>query len=62
MREYTEKRIEVGYDRNAKKVFDEIEYVTSQHIRTGWTIESTVLDETLEFIDLIFVRDINLES
>ncbi len=62
MREYREKRIEVGYNRSSKKIFDEIEYVTAQFIRAGWSVDTTVLDETLEFIDVIFVREINLEA
>ncbi len=62
MREYREKRIEVGYDRSSKKIFDEIEYVTAQFIRAGWAVDTTILDETLEFVDLIFVREIDLDT
>ncbi len=62
MREYLEKRVFVGYERSSKKVFDEIDSVTAQSIREGWSVETTSLDETVEFIDIIFVREIDLEE
>lgn len=62
VREYFEKRISVGYDRPAKLVFDDIESYLSQQIRAGWQVEETLIDETLEYIDLIFYRDIDLEG
>ncbi len=58
MRQFCEKRIEVGFDRNAKKIFDEIESVSASLIREGWCIEDSTIDETMEFIDIFFFRDI----
>ena len=58
VREFCEKRIEVGFERNAKNIFDEIESVTASLIRDGWTIEESTIDETMGFIDIIFFRDI----
>lgn len=62
MREYHEKRIEVGYDRNPKKIFDELDSFIAQLIRAGWKIEDTTLDESLGFIDIIYYREITIEE
>ncbi len=62
MRQYHELRVEVGYDRDAKLVFDEIDLEIARLFRQGWIIEETVLDETLEFIDIICYKDIDSEG
>lgn len=62
MREYREQRIIVGYERSSKKIFDEIETITAHYLRDGWSIDSTTIDDTLEYIDLIFFREIDLEQ
>ena len=58
MREYCERQIEVGFDRDSKKIFDEIEVESARLLRDGWVIENCVADDTLGYINLIFYREV----
>lgn len=62
MRQYQELRIEVGYDREAKQIFDEIDIEMARLFREGWTVEDSILDATLEYIDIIYYKDIDSEG
>lgn len=62
MREYREYRILIGFNRSAKDIFDEIESVSARFFREGWSLESTVLEELLEYVDLLFVRTIFMDD
>jgi predicted aspartyl protease len=59
MKECAERIVKVGFKKNSKKVFDEIEAITAQMIRDGWTLKETIMEETLEKIHLFFERQIN---
>lgn len=60
MKEYHEKRIELGFDRSPKLIFDEIERYTAYMIRSGWSIERGVTEQSLGYIDLIYYRNIDM--
>ncbi len=59
MRQFIEKRVELGFDRPAKQVFDEIESISAQMIREGWNIDDSLIDSTMGYVDLFFYRDLN---
>jgi hypothetical protein len=61
LREYREHRIEVGYEKSSVRIYDELEQVVAKFIRAGWSVETTTIDDTLEFIDIIFYREIVLD-
>jgi len=58
MLEYKEHRVKVGMKREPKDIFDEIEQETANFVRGGWRLEETVMDDFLEHIDLLFVREV----
>jgi hypothetical protein len=58
MKESTEKVVRVGFARNPKKIFDEVEMTTAEMIRQGWTLRDSVLEDGLGKIHLFFERDI----
>jgi len=58
MLEYKEHRIKVGLKREPKDIFDEIEQESARFIRNGWRLKETVTNDFLEYIDLLFVRDV----
>lgn len=62
MREYREKRFPVGFKKSPKIIFDEIELFTARMTRDGWILEESVADDTLEYIDLIFYREIDTDT
>ena len=55
MKEY---RVKVGLSREPKDIFDEIEQATARFIRNGWRLKETITSDFLEYIDLLFVRDV----
>jgi len=59
MKESFEKIIEVGFKKNPKKVFDEIEQVTAEMIRSGWSLRDSVMEDGLGYAHLFFEREIN---
>ena len=62
MKESTEKVVKVGFSRNAKKVFDEVDQTTADMIRRGWTLHDSFMEEGLGKIHLFFERDVGGES
>ena len=58
MLEYKECRIKVGMKREAKDIFDEIECESARFIREGWRLADTVTSDFLDYIDLLFIRDV----
>jgi hypothetical protein len=59
MKESAERIVKVGLHRNPKKVFDEVEAVTAQMKRDGWTLRDNIMEEALGKIHLFFEREIN---
>jgi hypothetical protein len=58
MLEYKEHRIKVGHKRDVKDIFDEVEQESARFVRQGWRLKETITDDFLEYIDLLFVRDV----
>jgi hypothetical protein len=59
MKESAERTVKVGLHRDPKKVFDEVEALTAQMKREGWTLQESVMEEGLGKIHLFFEREIN---
>jgi hypothetical protein len=59
MNECAERVVKVGLYRKPKKVFDEVEEVTAEMARDGWTLRESILEEALGKIHLFFEREIN---
>jgi hypothetical protein len=59
MKECAERVVKVGLRRNPKKVFDEVEELTAQMKREGWSLRDSILEEGLGKIHLFFEREIN---
>lgn len=57
MKECTEKKIKIGFVKDPKKIFDQIEFVTAEMIRDGWYLRDTCLEEDLGHIYLFFERE-----
>ncbi len=58
MKESTERFVKVGFRRNPKKVFDEVEAVTADMRRKGWILTESVMETGLAKIHLFFQREI----
>jgi|WetSurMetagenome_2_1015567.scaffolds.fasta_scaffold77037_4 hypothetical protein len=59
MKEIVERVIRVGLSRNVRKVFDEIESISAEMIRSGWELQESCVEECLGKIHLIFNREID---
>jgi hypothetical protein len=57
MKESAERTVKVGFSRDPKKIFDEVEAVTADMIRQGWAMQDAVVEEGLGNIHLLFERD-----
>jgi len=62
VKESTELFVKVGFNRNPKKVFDEVESLTASMNRDGWRLKESVLEAGLEKIHLFFEREITTIS
>jgi hypothetical protein len=58
MKECTEKIVKIGFSRNPKIVFDEIEIISAQMIRDGWYLRDSCMEDGLGCVHLFFERDI----
>ncbi|MBD3397284.1 MAG: hypothetical protein GF418_16820 [Chitinivibrionales bacterium] len=58
MKESAERIVKVGFARNPKKIFDEVERVTAGMVREGWTLADTCVEEGLGNVHLLFEREI----
>jgi len=58
MLEYKEYRVKIGFKREPKDIFDEIEQTTARFIRNGYFLKETVTNDFLDYVDLLFVRDV----
>jgi len=56
MKECIEYVVKVGFRRNPKKVFDEIEAVSAEKIREGWTLAGTCMEDGMGKVHLMFER------
>jgi hypothetical protein len=58
MKECVERLVKVGFKRDPKKVFDEIESVSAEMIREGWQLYDTCFEDGLGYAHLFFERTI----
>ncbi len=59
MKECTERIIEVGFSRDARVIFDEVEQISADMIRKGWRLSDSFIEDSLGHIHLFFERDID---
>ncbi|MCL2844395.1 MAG: hypothetical protein FWE23_02955 [Chitinivibrionia bacterium] len=60
MLEYKEYRIKIGFKRAPKDIFDEIDLVVARFMRNGYRLKDTIMNDFLEYVDLLFVRDVEV--
>jgi hypothetical protein len=58
MKESAERTVKVGFSRNPKKIFDQVDAVTADMVRQGWAMKNAVLEESLGNIHLFFEREV----
>lgn len=58
MKECVEKVVKVGFEREAKLIFDEVEQVSSSMIRDGWKLVDSFIEDSLANIHLMFEREV----
>lgn len=58
MKESAERTLKVGFRRNPKKVFDDVERIKVAMIRNGWEFKETFLEEGLGKMHLFFEREV----
>jgi hypothetical protein len=61
MLESTEKIVKIGFKRDPKKVFDDMEAVAAEMIRQGWYLKDTLIEDGLACVHLFFEREIDDE-
>ena len=62
MKECTERIIEVGFSREPKMIFDEVERVSAEMIRQGWGLNDSFIEDGLGYIHLFFEREVTTEE
>ena len=62
MKECTERIVNVGFSKDPKAVFDEVERVSAEMIRQGWTLDDSFVEDGLGKIHLLFEREISAED
>ncbi|MBN1760459.1 MAG: hypothetical protein JW863_19175 [Chitinispirillaceae bacterium] len=58
MKECTERLVKIGFSRNPRRIFDEIESVTAAMVRDGWQLQDSCIEEGLGSAHLFFERTI----
>ena len=59
MKECTERLVKIGFARNPKRIFDEIESVTAVMLREGWHLQDSCIEEGLGYAHLFFERTLS---
>jgi len=62
MKECAEKIVMLGFKRDPKKVFDEVDMVSATMIRDGWVLKDSCVEDGLGKIHLFFEREIDSNS
>jgi hypothetical protein len=57
MNECAERIVKVGFRRSPRKIFNEVETITVEMVRRGWSLKDTVVEEGLGNIHLFFERE-----
>ena len=59
MKESAERTVKVGFSRDAKAVFDDVDITTAEMVRKGWTLRDSFIEEGLGNIHLLFDREVD---
>ena len=59
MKECCEKIVKIGFNRNPRKIFDEVEALSAEMIRQGWYLRETCIEDGLGFVHLFFEKKID---
>lgn len=62
MKECVERVVKIGFTRNPKAIFDEIESISARMIREGWQLRDTCMEDGLGYAHLFFERELSAES
>ena len=62
MKECVERIVEVGFSRDPKAIFDEVEQVSAEMIREGWILNDSLIEDGLGKIHLFFEREMKTEE
>ena len=57
MNESAERIVKVGFMRSPRKIFNDVELITADMLRRGWSLKETVVEEGLGNIHLFFERE-----
>ncbi|HMA65310.1 MAG: hypothetical protein ACM31E_01730 [Fibrobacterota bacterium] len=60
MKVCTEKVVRVGFKKDPKKIFDQVDSITASMIRDGWSLKECCLEDGLANIHLFFEREIDV--
>jgi len=60
VKESAERMVKVGFTRDPKKVFDEIDLVTAEMVRQGWVFVEGMIEDGLGYAHLFFEREIDV--
>lgn len=58
MKECVERLVKVGFKRNPRKIFDEIESISAVMLREGWRLHDTCFEDGLGCAHLFFEREV----
>ena len=61
MKECVERVVRIGFTRNPKTIFNEIESISAGMIRSGWQMRDTCMEDGLGYAHLFFEREIPAE-
>lgn len=62
MNECAERIVRVGFKRDPKKIFDEVDAVTASMLRDGWVLKESIIEDGLGNIHLFFEKVIEKKS
>jgi len=58
MNECAERIVKVGFKKDPKKIFDEVDMITASMIREGWVLKDSIIEDGLGNIHLFFEREL----
>lgn len=58
MKECCERVVKVGFSKDPKIIFDEVERVSAEMIKKGWKLNDSCIEDGLGCIHLFFEREV----
>ncbi len=59
MKECSERIVKVGFSKDPKAIFDEVEKVSADMIKNGWKLNDSCIEDGLGCIHLFFEREVS---